>query len=141
MPRTTTTVSRPSFVVDERSMEVTDGRQIDWANVGAGYINATTGKKRLPAGTVVGSLLGNGLVSPRVLTTNPATGILVSDADEGDLSAAASGYGIYRGGVVYEALLPDAAGAPRVLAAALKTELAAAGCTFKFETYADSRGT
>jgi hypothetical protein len=138
MPRTTLNVSRPGFVADPNSMERTSGRQIDWANVGAGYIDATTGKKVLPGGTVVGTLLGAGLISPRVVTTNPATEILVSNAIEGDPSAAKSGYGTYKGGVVYEALLPDATGSPKTLPGALKTELAAAGCTFKFEKYSDN---
>lgn len=139
MPRTTLNVSRPAFVADQNSMERTDGAQIDWANVGAGYINATTGKKVIPAGTVMGSLLGAGLISPRVVTTNPATGILVAMAIEGDLSAAKSGVGVYKGGVVFESLLPDSAGSPKVIAAALKTELKAADCTFKFIPYADNR--
>lgn len=96
-----------------------------------------TGKKVLKAGTVVGEELGSGKISPRVVTTNPATGILVATAIEDDRSAALSGYGVYVGGVVYEALLPDASGDPRELDAAVKTELAAAGCTFQYEVYAD----
>jgi hypothetical protein len=139
MPRTTYSISRPGFVADQESMERTDGRQIDWANVSNAYIDASTGKKVLPAGTVVGELLGAGKISPRVVTTNPATGILVSTAIEGDPSMPLSGVGTYVGGVVYETLLPDSAGSPKVLAGAIKTELAAAGCTFKFQQYADNR--
>lgn len=138
MSRTTVNISRPGFVADPNSMERTGGRQIDWANVGAGYLDATTGKKVLPAGTVVGILLGAGLVSPRVLTTNPATEILVSTAVQDDPSAAKSGYGTYKGGVIYEALLPDATGTPKTLPAAMKTELATAGCTFKYEKISDN---
>lgn len=138
MPRTTLNLSRPGFVGDQNSMERTDGAQIDWANVSAAYIDATTGKKVLPGGTIVGTLLGNGLISPRVVTTNPANGMLVATQIEGDLSAAKSGVGVYVGGVVYETLLPDAAGAPKVLAGAIKAELVAAGCTFKFQPYADN---
>lgn len=119
-------------------MERTDGVQIDWANVAGAYLDVATNKKVLPAGTVLGSLLGAGKVSPRVVATNPAVGILVSVAIEGDLSAAKSGVGMYVGGVVYESLLPDAAGAPRVLAAAIKNELDAARCTFKYEAYSDN---
>lgn len=137
--RTTTRVGRPGFAVDHQSMELNSGRQIDWANVAAGYIDAATGKKVLPAGTVVGSLLGNGKISPRVVTTNPAMGILATTAIEGDRSAALGGYGVYVGGVVYEALLPDSSGSPKVLAAAIKTEFGTAGCTFKFELYTDNR--
>jgi hypothetical protein len=137
MPRTTKTIGTPGFVVDNESMESNDGRQIDWANVSNTYLDATSGKKVLPAGTVVGELLGAGKISPRVVTTNPATGILKTTAIQDDPSAALSGYGVYEGGVVYEALLPQASGSPRVLPSAFKTELAANGCTFKFRKYAD----
>lgn len=137
--RTTTRVGRPGFVVDGPSLELNSGRQIDWANVAAGFIDAATGKKVLPAGTVIGELLGAGKISPRVLTTNPATGLLATTAIEGDRSAALSGYGVIVGGVIYEALLPDSSGSPKVLAAAIKTELGTAGCTFKWELYTDNR--
>lgn len=139
MPRTTQTTGAASFIADHNSIVRNDGRQIDWANVGAGYIDATTGKKVLKGGTVIGELLGTGKVSPRVVTTNPATGILETDAVEGDPSAALSGYGVIIGGAVYEALLPEAAGSPRVLASAVKTELQAAGTGFAFLTFSDVR--
>lgn len=96
-----------------------------------------SGPKVLKAGTVVGEALGSGKVSPRVASTNPATGILVTTAIEDDRSAAISGYGVYVGGVVYESLLPDASGSPRTLASGIKTEFATALCTFQFEAYAD----
>lgn len=137
--RTTTRVSRVSFIADLSSVERTGGRQIDWANVAAGYIDAATGKKVLPAGTVLGDTLGNGKVSPRVVTTNPAMGILETTAIEGDKAMAMSGYSVIKGGVLYETLLPDSSGSPRTLAAAVKTELDAAGCTFKYERYEDNR--
>jgi len=141
MPRTTHAVSRPSFVVDWNGVVRDTGRQIDWANVGAGYIDATTGKKVLPAGTVVGDLLGAGKISPRVVTTNPAMGILLETAVEDDPAAALSGYGVMVGGPVYEALLPDASGSPRVLAAAIRTELDAAVTStgFGFHVWEDVR--
>lgn len=137
--RTTSLVGRPGFVADEGSLEFSSGRQIDWANVAAGYLDAATGKKVLPAGTVVGELLGGGKISPRVVTTNPAVGILATTAIEDDRSAALSGYGMLVGGVLYEALLPDSSGSPKELAAAVKTELDTARCTFKYERYEDNR--
>lgn len=100
---------------------------------------AGVGAKKLKAGTVVGELLGTGKISPRVVTTNPATGILETDAVEDDTSAAISGYGVIIGGAVYEALLPEASGSPRVLASAVKTELNAAGTGFAFLAYSDAR--
>ena len=95
---------------------------------------AGSGAKKLPAGTPVGELLGGGLVSPRVVTTNPATALLATDAGENDLSAALTGYGLIVGGTIFENLLPG--GAP---AGAVKTELAIAGCFFTWETYGANR--
>lgn len=140
---TTTTYknSVASFVADPNSLRRSTGRQVDWANVGSGYIDAATGKKRLPAGTVVGDTLGGtGKVSPRVVTTNPAMGILATDANEDAPAEALSGYGVLIGGHLYENLLPDATGGPpKALAGAIKTELTTAGCTFTFENYEDNR--
>jgi hypothetical protein len=114
------------------------GRQIDWPNVADSYKNAE-GKKVLPAGTRVGELLGAGKISPRVVTTNPAFGILETDAVEGDLVAPLSGYGVIRGGHLYENLLPGATGSPAVIASAEKTELAANSMGFLFSQYGDTR--
>jgi len=104
-------------------------------------IYAGTGTKVLKAGTVVGDALGSGKVSPRVVTTNPAIGILETDAIENSLSAASSGYGIVIGGAVYENLLPESTGSPKVLATAVKTELQTDGVTmgFAFLQYVDTR--
>lgn len=99
-----------------------------------------SGPKVLRAGTVVGELAGAGKLRPRVVTTNPATGIMEMTAREGDTSAAASGYGIIIGAHVYENLLPDATGGPpKTLAGAIKTELLANGYAWSFETYGDNR--
>jgi hypothetical protein len=102
---------------------------------------AGSGAKFLPAGTVVGTLLdGPGKASPRILTTNPAIGILETNAtDDPKSSDSSTGYGILVGGVIFENLLPEASGSPKVLASAVKTELAAAGTGFAFQQYADSR--
>ena len=130
--------SRHSFVVDPHSIQLNSGRQIDWANVSDTFKNAE-GVKVLPAGTVVGELLGNGKVSPRVATTNPAIGILADSAQENLRSDSLSGYGVIVGGVLYENLLPDASGTPKVLTGAVKTELNTNGTGFAFEQYGDSR--
>lgn len=98
------------------------------------------GKRVLPAGTVVGDTLGSGLISPRVASTNTAIGILETTAVEGETIAALSGYGVIVGGVVFENLLPDATGGPpATLAGGIKTELAAAGTGFSFQSYGDNR--
>lgn len=136
MPYTTTNISRLPFVVDPHSIMRSSGRQIDWANVST--TNAE-GKKVIYAGTPVGELLGGGKVSPRVVTTNPAVGILETTAVEGDRVAALSGYGMIVGGHLYENLLPGATGTPKTLASAVKTELLANGYAWSFEQYGDSR--
>ena len=136
MPRTTSFVTRPPFVADAHSIDRSTGRQIDWTQITA--TNAD-GKKFLVAGTVVGELAGAGRVGPRVATTNPAIGILETDAVQDEGFAALTGYGVIKGGILYENLLPDATGTPKTLAAATKTELNAAGNGFSFEQYGDSR--
>lgn len=99
-----------------------------------------TGDKVLKGGTAVGDAASTtGKLRPRVVTTNPAIGLLATDAIENDPSAALSGYGVIIGGAVYEALLPDATGSPRTIAAGIKTELNAAGTGFAFLLYADDR--
>ena len=74
-----------------------------------------------------------------VLAARSAVGLLETDATEGAGAEALSGYSLLVGGVVYDSLLPDATSSPKALPAAYKTELASAGCTFKYVTYADSR--
>lgn len=126
--------SPPGFIVDHGSIDRGNGRQIDWANVVNNGTYGESGKRKIPAGTIMGELAGAGLLRPRVVTTNPATCILATDAIEDDKAAALTGYGVIKGGVIYENLLPE--GVP---AAAVKTELDAAGTGFAWETYADSR--
>jgi hypothetical protein len=102
---------------------------------------AGSGAKFLPAGTVIGTLLGNGKASPRIVTTNPAIGMLETNAtDDVKSSDSVTGYGVIVGGVIFENLLPEATGGPpKVLATAVKTELASAGAGFVFQQYSDSR--
>jgi hypothetical protein len=127
----------PGFVADHGSVSrLGGGAQVDWASVSNDYIDDVTGKKVLPAGTVVGSLLGDGLISPRVVTTNPAIGILETVAHEDD--PCISGYGVLTGGQFWENLLPDATGNPKTLASAVKTELNANGTGFAFQQYSNS---
>lgn len=138
--RTTAVLGRVRPVIDENSvLRSGGGRQIDWANVNASYaVGQADGKKFIPAWTVMGELLGAGKLSPRVVTTNPATGFLESDAKEGAPHEALSGYGFVIGASLYENLLPDSSGGPpRVLASAIKTELGTD--RWYFEQYGDAR--
>lgn len=203
MPNRTITTLRP--VVDESSLERTNGGLIAWANVSAVTADAL---KTVPAFTVVGKkasgelvprastiLLTSVSVTSNVATATAATGhglavgdtvfiagaslayvngtktiasvsgdtitftatganasatgtITLSWAAIGMIEAtivngargnALTGFGVVVGGVLYENLLPDATGTPKVLPAQYKTELTAAGCTFKFAQYGDSR--
>src|SRR5690349_2793476 len=132
--------TRQPFVADRDSLIRDTGHTIDWANVPTDGSYGVTGKRRIPAGTAVGELLsGNGSLSPRVVTTNPAVGFLETDADEDNQVDARSGYGLLRGGHLYENLLPQATGSPRVLPSAVKTELNGAGvASFVFSQYYDN---
>lgn len=130
MGRTNYNASLPGFIVDHNSIVRSPGRQVDWANVAT--LN-TLGKKVLKAGTVVGDTLGSGKISPRVVTTNPAVGILETDVTQDDTTNALTGVGVIVGGAIYENLL--AAGVPD---AATKTELRANGY-WHFRTYQDTR--
>lgn len=138
MERTTTSVSAPSFVADPRSVSRSTGRQVDWDAVPAAYTNAVTGKKNIPAGTAVDQIDASGKIVPRPAGANVAgqttIGILVSNAIEGDKSAALSGYGVLTGGRIYTELLPSAPDAT-----ALTALRGLDGGGFAFETYEDDR--
>lgn len=93
-----------------------------------------TGGKILKAGTVVAEDGTTKKIFPRSATA-AAKGILRTDAIEGDLSAAVTGYGVIIGGVIYENLLPVTPDSTT------KTELNAVnvGTGFVWETYSDNR--
>jgi hypothetical protein len=81
----------------------------------------------------------NGTATGTIVASRTAIGLLETDAVQNGHADSLSGYSLLVGGVVYETLLPDATGTPPVLAAATKAELTAAGCSFKYVAYADSR--
>jgi hypothetical protein len=107
----------------------------DEAYVGRG------GKKRVAAGTVMVIVAATGKMVPRSARpgAETAVGIIETDADEDSKSDSKSGYGLIVGGVVYENLLPDATGSPKVLPTDYKTEMqtAGVGTGFAFRQYAD----
>jgi hypothetical protein len=108
-------------------------------------VSATAGGDAIDLDTGNGTALlrkvagGSYTATGTVVTSRSAIGILETDANETSVVEALSGYSLLVGGVVYDNLLPDAAGSPKAVPAAYKAELAAAGCTFKYATYADSR--
>lgn len=99
--------------------------------VGSGY-------KMIPAGTRMGDAGTNGRIYPRVETSNPAKMILLTNARENGEYGTRDTYGVIRSGMLYENLLPDAAGTPKVIPPAEKAELATAGCFYTFVQYRDS---
>jgi len=133
MNRNNYNLGRPSFILDQHSMMTIDGRQVDWANVPAGYIGAN-GQKQLKAGTVISEMPDGRVVPTGVAGAGAAIGLLATDANQGALYEALSGYGVYVGGVIYETLLPQP------LDAGLRDALNASGTGWRFEAYADTRG-
>lgn len=117
-----------SITVDELPFAVPDNAE---ATATGG-----NGPKVVKAGTIVAEL-ASGKVIPRKSVTGAETalGFLVSDAAEGDRSAARTGYGVIVGCVAYEELLPDNA------EAGFDTwigEIRDNGGWVRLETYADS---
>lgn len=145
MPTTTTyQLARATWLVDWENTPRDLGHQIDWASVSTTRVNAA-GKKYVPDGSVM-ALLASGKMIPRddvdispapgdQLGTETAVGLLVGEANEADLSDALTGYGLLRGGLVYENLLPDKAHADW---AAWLAEMAANGSHFIYLTHANS---
>lgn len=74
-----------------------------------------------------------------IVASRTSIGLIETDAVQNGHADSLSGYSLLVGGVLIETLLPDATGTPKVLPSAYKTELTAAGCTFKYTAYADSR--
>lgn len=148
MPRTNITGSAPGFVLDYNATARSDGRQIDWTNVSDDYIAEGLTKKVIPAGTVMAENAA-GKIIPRkdvaaAFIANPSdwpeattsSGFLVSNADEGSKTAAASGYGMFIGGVFYRELMPDH---EETNFDDWVAEVATAGYSVRLETYSDSR--
>ncbi|WP_295818884.1 hypothetical protein [uncultured Deinococcus sp.] len=134
------TYGLPAFVADRATMNTFGtGVQIDFSKfTDAKY--GVAGKRRVPAGTVIEPVTDVGapayLCGPASGTAGKLALLLKTDAEEDSKVDALTGYGAYAAGVVYETLLPDASGAPRVLSAALKTQL---GARWTFMKYEDKR--
>lgn len=138
--------SLANFIADPASIEQIPGRVVNFDAVSDTYIVASTGKKKLPAGTIVGELsdgriVEDGGTDASVSPTDEAAtlGILLTDANEGASEEALTGYGVLVGGVLYDNLLPDASGDPLTIGSSAKSDLASAGCTFKYVVFRDSR--
>jgi len=137
----------PNFVADPGYVgRYPDGAQVDWDAVDPDdFTDANTGKRRLPAGTVV-SRFATGKIAPYGSTDAAASpdetpttaiGLLASEANEDALAEAASGYGIIVEAMVWENLLPDAVAGS--LAGGTKTALTNGGARIRYRTYSDDR--
>jgi len=136
-----TRATRQPWVADRDSLVRDTGHTVNWALVPADGTYGVTGKRVIPSGTRMGTLLsGDGQIVPRVAVTNPANCILETDANEDSKTDSRSGYGVLRGGSLYENLLPGAVGDPRRILAAERQELADADETtgFAWQQYVDS---
>lgn len=78
----------------------------------------------------------SGSATGTLVASYQAWGILIGEAREDAPEHALSGYGVLIGAHLFENLLPDSTGTPKVLPTAYKTEL---GSLFTFEQYSDSR--
>jgi hypothetical protein len=139
---------KPGFIVDYHSMDQGVGGQISWEDVPDSYKDAA-GFKSIPAGKVMG-VVPSGVKAGKLVPhdsaliggANPAAtefALLASGAYENSKVAAISGYGTIVGGVIYENLLPDSSGNPKVLAPALKTGLGNSG-KFTWQRRTELRG-
>jgi hypothetical protein len=131
-------LATPGFLVDYHSMIIGTGRQIDWAKTPVSYVDPVTGKKRIPAGKIVVTL-PSGLAVPHDSTdadaaTSTDVALLTTSADEEywKVDSSMTGYGTIKGGVIYENMLPDSTGNPKVIPTALRNRLLASG-QFVFE--------
>lgn len=100
----------------------------------------TGDKKIIPALTVMARTSAGKLIPRHDATSETASELLQSDAQEGSVKDAKSGYGTYIECQVYENLLPDADATTGDIPAGYKTELAANGARINFlPDYNDSR--
>jgi len=117
------------------------GDQVYIAGSNLSYANGLKTVASVPdANTFTYAASGANATATGTITSNySATHILETNATDSNNAEALTGYSALLGGVLYENLLPDATGSPKTLPPQYKTELTAAGCTFKFHQYADSR--
>lgn len=144
MDRTSQNLSRPSFIVDYYSLNHDNGHQIDWATVVDDGTYGPSGEREIPAGTIMFEQ-ADGTIVPRAqadIVNNPghtAAGVLVSNANEDSKTDALTGYGLIKGGILFDNLLPDYGNADF---GTFQTELEDDPSTtgYGWRTFADNRG-
>ena len=117
------------------------GEQLFISGANLSYVNGLKTIASVPdANTFTFDATGaNATATGTIVASRVATEILETDATDTNLAESYTGYGSLVGGVLYENLLPDAAGTPKVLPTQYKTELKNANASFKFVQYADTR--
>jgi hypothetical protein len=136
MGRTTRNITKPGFLVEQGNAARDPGRQVDWDAFGASYENEF-GNVELKQGMVVSLDDTSGKIIPRNTgDSDLAEGILASSANEDSDEDSLSGYGLIRGGVVYEDLIDLDGGT----LSTIKTELNDNNpYGFNFASYNDDR--
>jgi len=122
-----------SLTVDALDTWINDG-SIAYASDGSGGPG-----KQVPPGTWMCELT-NGQIVPRAVRPGSETAkfLLATFADEFSETDAVSGYGVIKSGAIYENLLPEASGSPKVSPAGYVTEALAHGGFWMMEQYADN---
>ena len=126
-------VGDTSLTVKALDFWINDGAE---AFVGTG---AGGGGRQVLAGTIMAEL-ADGRMVPRVMRPGAETAkyILATLANEDSETDAVTGYGVIKSAAVYENLLPESSGSPKVANSTYKTELLAQGGYWMFEQYGDS---
>jgi hypothetical protein len=140
---TTVTVAVSSNVATATAtahpFKVGDTVYITGANLA--YVNGEKTVASVPtANTFTFAAVGADASATGTITTAwRVCGILETNATENSMTDSLSGYGVIVGGVLFQNLLPDSTGTPKVLPAQYKTELDELGPGFYWSTYQDSR--
>lgn len=109
----------PHWIADYNSIDLYGaGAPINWDAFPAGEKWGQAGQRIVPTGTAVSVVTGK--IVPADGSAD--TFFLVSAAKEASKSDSISGYGLATAGNVYEAQLPDAAGAPAKLPEAIRAK-------------------
>lgn len=112
----------------------------NWIDDGeVAYLGSGISGYQIKPGTVMCEL-SDGRIVPRAVRPGSETAkfLLATFANEESPTDAATGYGVIKSASVYENLLPEATGTPKVITSGWKTEMLAHGGYWMFDQYSDS---
>lgn len=98
-----------------------------------------TGFKSVPAGLCVCEDATGKIIPRAEAAAETAYGYTETAMNENSSTDALTGYGVIRGGSLWENKLQDSTGNPKIIPAQWKTEMAANGAQFMYDQYFDSR--